>query len=142
MELERGVGEEIVRAISTAAEEVADVGRHRPAEQPQVRIDVETSTMLLRQCTALAARARVDLLTQSQRAAAAELAELLTTMASWSPKSLEPPDPTMTVLAAAALQDLRERLQDPAAEELIARISAVLRVLHTVMEGARIGAPA
>lgn len=105
------------------------------------RIGADVSTPLLRRCTALATRARVDLLSGG-RTAAEELEQVLATLESWDPKNLVAPDATMIVLAAASLQDLAERLPDPARSTLGPRISAVLHLLHTVMGGSRIDAMA
>lgn len=118
-------------------------GAHRATgpEPGRGRIDAETSVAMLRRCTALAARARVELLTESRRTAADELSGLLGTMGEWSPESLEAPDPTMTVLCAAALQDLAARLPDPGGV-LSMRVEAALVLLHGVMAEGRIAAPA
>lgn len=119
-------------------------GEHLPHGEPEP----ETSTMMLRRCTALAARARVDLLCPGRGAAAEELTALLEEMASWEPARLQAPDPTMTVLAAAALQDLAERLaraeaqQTPASGMAITGIPAVLAVLQELMAGGRVDVPA
>jgi hypothetical protein len=111
-------------------------GRLLPPDRHSVRIDPETSTAHLRRCTALAARARVELLTPRRRTAAEELSEVLSVMEAWTPASLVDPDPTMTVLAAAALQDLAERLPETA--ELALRIPSVLDLLREVMAHRRI----
>lgn len=143
MELERGVGDEIAPIASPALEEVAGFELLLSAGPSTEQIAPETSTFMLRRCTALAARARVDLLSPHARsAAAAELVVLLDSMESWTAAVLVDPDPTMTVLAAAALQDLRERLQDPESAVLATRIHGVLEVLHSLMEEARISTPA
>ena len=108
----------------------------------------ETATAMLRRCTALAARARIDLLTPSRCDATEELAELLGAMSTWDPAALEAPDPTMTVLAAAALQDLVARLDladrrdDADRLRLAAGIRAVLAILQGLMEQARVTASA
>lgn len=98
----------------------------------------EESTDALRRCTALAARARVELLGTGRRAAE-ELEQLLAEMLRWDDAALLDPDPTMLVLAIASLRDLAERLDDPGSDELRARIAAVVARLHAVMpaEGAR-----
>ena len=140
MELERGAGDENAPIASPVLEGVELLFSEEPSAQ---RIAAETSTLILRRCTALAARARVDLLSAHPRAAAAaELVVLLESMESWSAAVLVSPDPTMTALAAAALQDLRERLQDPESAMLVGRIQGVLEILHSLMEGARIATPA
>lgn len=113
-----------------------------------VTLEAETTTMILRRCTALAARARVDLLSPSRCGAADELVDLLARMESWDPATLETPDPTMTVLAAAALQDLAERLhlaeqrQEPNPSALTTSTDAVLQVLNGIMAHARVDVPA
>ncbi|ATG51948.1 hypothetical protein CFK38_10780 [Brachybacterium vulturis] len=113
-----------------------------------IQPDSETATMLLRRCTALAARARVDLLTPSRCEAADELLDLLAQMESWDPAALGTPDPTMTVLAAAALQDLAERLhlaqqrQEPTPSALTTSTDAVLDVLQGIMVRHRVDVPA
>ena len=105
-------------------------------------IPAELSTAALRRCTALAARARADLLTRGRQEAAAQLAALLEEMGSWEASHLVYPDPTMVVLAAAALQDLADRLPVPAPAGLEVRIELVLAVLHAVMDRGRVVAPA
>ncbi|MFC7374520.1 hypothetical protein ACFQS2_12560 [Brachybacterium sp. GCM10030267] len=102
-------------------------------------IGPDVSTPLLRRCTALATRARVDLLTATQHAASDELDQTLATLEAWDPDSLIDPDPTMVVLAAAALQDLAERLPDSSAGPFVARVEAALELLRTLMRTGRIG---
>lgn len=113
-----------------------------PARRREHRIDPETSTALLRRCTALATRARADLLTPGRHDAADELAALLAVMETWTPEALADPDPTMTVLAAAALQDLAARLPEPAAARLGDPVDAVIALLREVMVGGRVDVPA
>ncbi|WP_394216363.1 hypothetical protein [Brachybacterium vulturis] len=144
MELAREAREEGVtttlEASGTGAGEDDPVGAG-----PLIPPDSETATMILRRCTALAARARVDLLTPSRCGAVDELLELLAEMESWDPATLGTPDPTMTVLAAAALQDLAERLhlaqqrQEPNPSALSTRTDAVLAVLQRIMVRGRVG---
>lgn len=110
--------------------------RNLPQRSPST-IGPEMSTPVLRRCTALATRARVDLLSASRHTAADELERLLASMESWDAAGLQDPDPTMTVLAAAALQDLAGRLPAPARSTLGARIATALMLLHTLMDGAR-----
>ncbi|MEO2099154.1 hypothetical protein ACIGH6_08960 [Brachybacterium paraconglomeratum] len=105
-------------------------------------IPADLSTAALRRCTALATRARADLLTPGRQDSAAQLAALLEEMGSWKASRLIDPDPTMVVLAAAALQDLADRLPVPAPAGLEVRIELVLAVLHAVMERGRVAAPA
>ncbi|OFT54304.1 hypothetical protein HMPREF3159_10370 [Brachybacterium sp. HMSC06H03] len=105
-------------------------------------IPADLSTAALRRCTALATRARADLLTPGRQDAAAQLAALLEEMGSWKASHPLDPDPTMVVLAAAALQDLADRLPVPAPAGLEVRIELVLAVLHAVMERGRVAAPA
>ena len=109
---------------------------------PPLEIGPLISTPLLRQCTALATRARVDLLSGSRHEAAEQLEGVLETLALWDAGSLRDPDPTMVVLAAAALQDLAERLVPSSTNALSERIEAALRLLHTLMDPAHIDAMA
>lgn len=102
----------------------------------------ETSTPLLRRCTALAARARVDLLTPSVHGSADELELVLAELSTWEPQRVVDPDPTMLALAAASLQDLAERVADPARVGAGSQIALVLDLLHAVMPGSRVTAPA
>ena len=111
-----------------------------PDAEPSALIPPDRTTAALRRCTALATRARADLLTHGRREAAAELAALLEEIADWSPEGLVDPDPTMTVLAAAALQDLAARLPVPAPSGLDARIDEVVRLLGGVMDRGHVGA--
>ncbi|GAA1484978.1 hypothetical protein [Brachybacterium fresconis] len=113
--------------------------------QPRATIPVLGSadtTALLRRCTALAARARVDLLSAGRRSAAEELEEVLDVLGSWDGSEIVDPDPTMVVLAAAALQDLLERLPASARPALGDRAEVALRVLHALMVSGRIDAMA
>jgi hypothetical protein len=114
-----------------------------PREQPATVIAPDHSTAVLRRCTALATRARADLLlTRGRQDASAELARVLAEMAPWDPAALVDPDPTMTVLAAAALQDLAARLPSPAPAGLDTRIEEALPLLRTVMDRGRVSASA
>ena len=105
-------------------------------------IPADLSTAALRRCTALATRARADLLTRGRQDAAAQLAALLEEIGSWGASHLVDPDPTMVVLAAAALQDLADRLPVPAPAGLGVRIELALALLHAVMDQGRVAAPA
>lgn len=141
MELERSAGERI-DAVAEDAARPSNGNRRGAVPGPELgRIDAEASVAVLRRCTALAARARVELLTASRRTASDDLSVLLSSMGEWSPELLDAPDPTMTVLCAAALQDLAARLPDPDGL-LAARVEAVLVLLHDVMAGGRVAAPA
>lgn len=113
----------------------------RRAESPEM-IGPDLTTPLLRRCTALAARARVDLLSGSggRHDACDELEHLLVAIDAWDRSGIVDPDPTMVVLAAAALQDLGERLPASVASTLGTRIAAVLELLHTLMDSRRIDA--
>lgn len=102
----------------------------------------ETTTPLLRRCTALAAKARVELLSQSRHDAADELVEVLEQIGDWSPERLVDPDPTMLVLCAASLQDLAERLPGAVTASLGEQVGTVLDLLHRVMAGERARASA
>lgn len=98
--------------------------------EPPIMILPGRSTPLLRRCTALATRARVDLLVTSRPADCAELSEVLAELAAWEGGQLIDPDPTMLALAAAALQDLAERLDEPHPLSMGDTISAALGVLR------------
>ncbi|AXK45153.1 hypothetical protein DXU92_12425 [Brachybacterium saurashtrense] len=100
-----------------------------------MRPQPESATAMLRRCTALATRARVELLSPHHRPATAELTALLAEMEGWGEAGADDPDPTMIVLAAAALQDLAERLGEPGAEGLAVGVHEVLDVLHGMMAG-------
>lgn len=143
LELERGVGERIDAVAQVAPRRPSPGDGHRTTapEPDRARIDADASVAVLRRCTALAARARVELLTESRRTASDDLCVLLGSMGEWSPELLDQPDPTMTVLCAAALQDLAARLPDPDGL-LAARVEAVLVLLHSVMAAGRVTAPA
>lgn len=109
-----------------------DVSSAAPSAAPM--ISTEVSTAMLRRCTALATRARADLLTSTHHDASDELVALLATMEGWEPSALVDPDPTMTVLAAAALQDLAARLPEGASGDLAARAASVTAMLLEVMD--------
>ena len=119
-----------------------DTGDPGPVSPAETVIDPAESTPLLRLCTALATRARVDLLTAGRRTASEELEEVLVVLESWKSTTIVDPDPTMVVLAAAALQDLLERLPETSRPSLGARVEAALGVLHALMRSARIDAMA
>lgn len=139
MELERGAEASSATTVETVT--TTGTGAPRLLAAPGIeRIDPETSTSVLRRCTALATRARVEMLSPSRRAAVDELNVLLAEMRAWTPEALEEPDPTMTVLCAAALQDLAERLDDSAPVLLATRVGMVLDLLREVMGPARIDA--
>lgn len=127
---------------------VADPGAEHPPLTPLRGPDPESTTTMLRRCTALATRARVDLLSAGRGNAAGELATLLRGMRQWDPASLGAPDPIMVVLAAAALQDLVERLRaadQPLPEDSLALATgadAALEVLRELMAEGRIDVPA
>ena len=147
MERTRGVQDEIGTAPLGVAAAAVDGEEHTESGGP-CGLDSETATLLLRRCTALAARARVDLLSPGRCGAAEELGDVLTRMRSWEPSARDLPDPTMTVLAAAALQDLAERLRradqqgEPSPSWLATSIDAALSVLQGIMAGGRVDVPA
>lgn len=141
MELERGAGEQIDLMAQVVTGAFNGVHRAAAPEADSGHVGAESSVEVLRRCTALAARARVELLTESRRTATEELSALLGTMGERSSDLLEAPDPTMTVLCAAALQDLAARLPDPDGV-LAARVEAVLALLHGAMAEGRVAAPA
>ena len=101
--------------------------------EPPIMILPGRSTPLLRRCTALATRARVDLLVTTRPADCAELSEVLAELAAWEGRQLIDPDPTMLALAAAALQDLVERLDEPHLLAMGDTISAALGVLRSAL---------
>ncbi|NMA78166.1 MAG: hypothetical protein GX960_13065 [Actinomycetales bacterium] len=140
MELERAVDERITAAAAAGEELPAVIGPPHPVIAAR-RIDRGASTSMLRSCTALAARARVELLDDGRHSVADELSAHLDTMARWESGLLDAPDPTMTVLCAAALQDLCERLPDNGSE-LSCRARTVLALLHDLLEAGRVGASA
>lgn len=109
---------------------------HAASEPDPVPVPATVSTPLLRRCTALAAQARVELLTESRRSAIAELDGVLREIESWVPEQVQAPDATMVALAAAALQDLRERMAPAPASTLEERIARALEVLHALMASA------
>src|SRR5699024_4011751 len=94
------------------------------------------SSPLLRRCTALAAQARVELLTESHRSATPQRDGGLRAFETWSPEQVQAPDTTMVALAAAALQDLRERMAQAPTSTLEGRICRALDVLHALMASA------
>src|SRR5699024_6979605 len=87
-------------------------------------------------CTALAPAGRVELLTESHRSATTELDGVLREIETWAPEQVQAPDTTMVALAAAALQDLRERMAQAPTSTLEGRISRALDVLHALMASA------
>lgn len=100
------------------------------------------TTPVLRRCTALATRARVELLSAGRHSAADELAEVLTQIAAWEPGRLIDPDPTMLALSIASLQDLSERLPGPDGLAGSAALPGVLSLLHDRLHGTALGTPA
>jgi len=114
---------------------VISTGSPAPEPGPET-VTTTVSTPLLRRCTALAAQARVELLTESRRSAATELDGVLREIESWAPEQVHSPDATMVALAAAALQDLRERMAQAPTSTLEGRITRTLEVLHALMASA------
>src|SRR5690606_442861 len=107
-----------------------------PAAPPQRALGAvspEESTTLLRRCTALAARARVELLGGGRHPAGEQLAGVLAELAAWKADQVGDPGPTMTALTAAALQDLAERLPAEQAE-LTVHVDRALPVLRALLE--------
>lgn len=102
---------------------------------PSIRRPVlpSRSTPLLRQCTALATRARVELLGSALGPAGRDLIGVLAEIAGWSPEEVVDIDPTMSALAAASLQDLRARVDGEVELLLGASIDATTAVLCEVM---------
>lgn len=62
-----------------------------------------------------------------------QLAGVLAELAAWKVDQVSDPDPTMTALAAAALQDLAERLPAEQAE-LTVHVDRALPVLRALLE--------
>lgn len=116
-----------------AGSPVISPGSTTPEPDP---ITTTISTPLLRRCTALAAQARVELLTESRRSATSELDGVLREIESWDPEQVRAPDATMVALAAAALQDLRERMAQSPTPVLEGHIARALGVLHALMASA------
>jgi len=114
---------------------VISTGSRAPEPGP-IPVPATVSTPLLRRCTALAAQARVELLTESHRSATTELDGVLREIETWAPEQVQAPDTTMVALAAAALQDLRERMAQAPTSTLEGRISRALDVLHALMASA------
>ncbi|ATG54816.1 hypothetical protein CFK41_08585 [Brachybacterium ginsengisoli] len=143
MELARGEQQASVAPLlaGTGSGDERTVDVDRSVVDPR---DPDDVTLALRRCTALAARARVDLLSPSRPGAASELAALLAGMQEWEVDAVTVPDPIMTVLAAAALQDLAERLRAadqtlPAGSAALATSAdAVLEVLRALMAEGRV----
>lgn len=113
-----------------------------PASPQQAAIPPSASTPLLRRCTAVATRARADLLTESRHAASDELAEVLDLIEEWDRDAVLDPDPTMLALAAASLQDLRERLPAGSDPMSASRIGRVVDLLNDLLERTELSATA
>lgn len=105
-------------------------------------ISAVNSTPVLRQCTALATQARVELLSQSQHAATDRLRVVLAEICAWTPRQVTDPDPTMLALAAAALADLEQRIDITEAEDLAAQVSRARNLLHGLLSHLQVGSPA
>jgi hypothetical protein len=134
MELQHDDPRQVTTAENPLIPQDPDPVADLPATEPVALIPPDRTTAALRRCTALATRARADLLTHGRHDAAAELSALLDEIAGWTPSGLADPDPTMTVLAAAALQDLAARLPVPAPSGLDVRIEEVVGLLRGVMD--------
>ena len=133
MNLDRVQTSEASRLSSyPAGSPVLSTGSAVPESGP-TPVTAVVSTPLLRRCTALAAQARVELLTESRRSATTELDGVLREIESWVPEQVRAPDATMVALAAAALQDLRERMSPAPTSTLEGRIARALEVLHALM---------
>lgn len=130
MELERGELGTSTTAAPPGTTALLPAGTPHPGTGT---LPPEESTLQLRRCTALATRARVELLGAHRHPAEDELEVVLGVISAWDVEDVRDPDPAMTVLAAAALQDLAERL--PADHhELGARIALALPILRALLE--------
>ena len=108
----------------------------RPESGQVPSIPPEESTALLRRCTALATKARADLLNRSRPGDPREFQEVLSTLAGWPVDSLRNPDPTMVVLASASLHDLADRLPVETHGALGAQVDSALSLLEQLMRPA------
>lgn len=134
------------RAAASADSPVVDT-RERPlrevaAESGELRpLGAVVTTPVLRRCTALATRARVEMLSGGRHPAAKDLLGVLEEIRGWGERELLTPDPTMLALSAASLQDLAERLPDSEDPALASAVGSVLGRLHRELEGASLAAP-
>src|SRR5690625_7644995 len=71
-----------------AGSPVISTGSTAPEPGP-APVTAAASTPLLRRCTALAAQARVELLTESRRSATAELDGVLREIETWAPEQVQ-----------------------------------------------------
>ncbi|MGY5764581.1 hypothetical protein ACXET9_05190 [Brachybacterium sp. DNPG3] len=133
MDLDRASGSRSVDIVGRRPDRPIIPSSEGP-QQPLAPLLPEVTTPLLRRCTALAAKARVELLSQRLHAAADELGEVLDQISRWTPSLLVSPDPTMLALCTASLQDLVERMPESDPSVLTERIDRVLDLLHGVLD--------
>lgn len=98
----------------------------RGASQPVTLAD---STAILRRCTAVAARARMDVLIAHRPDWLAELDAVLDEVDAWRGRRIEPVDPPMLAIAVAALEDLCRTVTEEADSATVARIATALEIL-------------
>lgn len=126
-------GESTIEAAEVAAvPEIASpiVARPRPARTDE----------LLRRCASLAARARVDAITDLEATSLHELRAVLAEIHVAVESGEAPPRAPLPCLAAAALEDLRHQLdqqrEDPSAARALDEIDRVLSLLEGIRAAA------
>lgn len=105
---------------------VTSQDRTDPDVRETDRISRAQSTELLRRCTGLSARARVESMGERHAASGAELLTVLEQIIGWDDAVLEDTDVTMLALAGASLDDLRRRVCRSADPELYAAVVQAL----------------
>ncbi|MCG7309109.1 hypothetical protein [Brachybacterium sp. ACRRE] len=113
-------------AVADVEADPALVSRPRPARSDE----------LLRRCASLAARARVDAITDLEATSLHELREVLAEIHVAVASGETPPRAPLPCLAAAALEDLRHQLdqqsEDPSAARALGEIDRALGLLQGI----------
>lgn len=84
------------------------------------------ATALLRECTAAAARVRMDVIGEHRRGGVDDLEHALVEISAWSHRGVQGVDPVLLALASAALEDLLGTAGHQLDETLVLRIGAAL----------------
>ena len=88
MELQHDGPRHVTTAESSPIPQSPTLADDLPDAEPSALIPPDRTTAALRRCTALATRARADLLTHGRHEAAAELAALLEERSAWGPQGV------------------------------------------------------
>jgi hypothetical protein len=107
----------------------------KPSVRPVTRPRPSAADELLRRCASLAARARVDAITDLQAPSLLSLHDVIEDICGERPEGEQPPSSPLPCLAIAALEDLRHQLghrrEETAAAARLADVDRALAALRT-----------